>query len=388
MAKSIKDLNIKGKKLFIRVDFNVPVKDGVVKDDTRIVEALKTIRYAKNEGAKVILASHLGRPKGERVPEMSLKPVAKYISDKFFPCAFASDCIGDEVKAAIDALSDGDVILLENLRYHKGEEKNFPEFASELASLADVYVNDAFGTCHRKHASTYGMAELMDEKAAGFLVEKEIKYFEGLLKNPARPFGAIVGGAKVSDKIGVIKSLMELADKIFIGGAMAYTFLKHDGHTIGDSLVEDDQMDIVTEVYATAKRKNVQIFLPVDHTISIEFNGAPLECGEKDIPDGFMGLDIGPMTIDLYVDELNKCKTVLWNGPMGVFENPDYSKGTFAVANALGSGDATVVVGGGDSVAAVNQAGVADSIDHISTGGGASLEYIEFGQLPGIEILG
>ncbi|MGD9807535.1 MAG: phosphoglycerate kinase [Deferribacterales bacterium] len=388
MAKSIKDLNIKGKRLFIRVDFNVPVKDGVVKDDTRIVEALKTIRYAKNEGAKVILASHLGRPKGERVPEMSLEPVAKYISDKFFPCAFASDCIGSEVKAAIDALSGGDVILLENLRYHKGEEKNFPEFASELASLADVYVNDAFGTCHRKHASTYGMAELMDEKAAGFLVEKEIKYFEGLLKNPARPFGAIVGGAKVSDKIGVIKSLMELADKIFIGGAMAYTFLKHDGHTIGTSLVEDDQMDIVTEVYATAKRKNVQIFLPVDHTISIEFNGAPLECGEKDIPEGFMGLDIGPMTIDLYVDELNKCKTVLWNGPMGVFENPDYSKGTFAVANALGSGDATVVVGGGDSVAAVNQAGVADSIDHISTGGGASLEYIEFGQLPGIEILG
>jgi len=388
MAKSIKDLNIKGKRLFIRVDFNVPVKDGVVKDDTRIVEALKTIRYAKNEGAKVILASHLGRPKGERVPEMSLEPVAKYISDKFFPCAFASDCIGDEAKKAIDALSDGDVLLLENLRYHKGEEKNFPEFTAELASLADAYVNDAFGTCHRKHASTYGMAELIDEKAAGFLVEKEIKYFEGLLKNPARPFGAIVGGAKVSDKIGVIKSLMEIADKIFIGGAMAYTFLKHDGHTIGNSLVENDQMEIVTEVYASAKRKNVQIFLPVDHIISMEFNGAPIECTEKSIPEGFMGLDIGPATIDLYVDELNKCKTVLWNGPMGVFENPDYSKGTFAVANALGSGDATVVVGGGDSVAAVNQAGVADSIDHISTGGGASLEYIEFGQLPGIEILG
>lgn len=388
MAKSIKDLNIKGKKLFIRVDFNVPVKEGVVKDDTRIVEALKTIRYAKSEGAKVILASHLGRPKGERKPEMSLEPVAKYISDKFFPCAFANDCIGDEAKAAVDALNDGDVLLLENLRYHKGEEKNFPEFASELAAMADVYVNDAFGTCHRKHASTYGMAELMEEKGAGFLVEKEIKYFEGLLKAPERPFGAIVGGAKVSDKIGVIKSLMELADKIFVGGAMAYTFLKHNGHTIGTSLVEEDQMGIVTEVYETAKRKNVQIFLPVDHAISMEFNGAPLECNEEDIPDGFMGLDIGTKTIDLYVDELNKCKTVLWNGPMGVFENPDYAKGTFALANALGSGDATVVVGGGDSVAAVNQAGVADSIDHISTGGGASLEYIEFGQLPGIEILG
>jgi len=388
MAKSIKELNIKGKKLFIRVDFNVPVKDGVVKDDTRIVEALKTIRYAKNEGAKVILASHLGRPKGERKPEMSLEPVAKYISDNFFPCAFASDCIGDEAKSAIEKLEGGDVLLLENLRYHKGEEKNFPEFASELASLADVYVNDAFGTCHRKHASTYGMAELMKEKAAGFLVEKEIKYFAGLLQKPERPFGAIVGGAKVSDKIGVIKSLMELADKIFIGGAMAYTFMKHNGHTIGTSLVEEDQMDIVAEVYTVAKKKNVQIFLPLDHTISAEFNGKPLECPEENIPDGFMGLDIGGKTTELYLEELAKCKTVLWNGPMGVFENPDYSKGTFAIAEALGAGNATVVVGGGDSVAAVNQAGVADNIDHISTGGGASLEYIEFGQLPGIEILG
>ncbi|PLX68060.1 MAG: phosphoglycerate kinase [Denitrovibrio sp.] len=388
MAKSIKELNLKGKKLFIRVDFNVPVKDGVVKDDTRIVEALKSIRYAKNEGAKVILASHLGRPKGEKVTEMSLEPVAKYITDNFFPCTFATDCIGDVAKTAIDKLNDGDVILLENLRYHKGEEKNFPEFAAELASLADVYVNDAFGTCHRKHASTYGMAEIMVEKGAGFLVEKEIKYFEGLLQQPARPFGAIVGGAKVSDKIGVIKSLMELADKIFVGGAMAYTFLKYNGKTIGTSMVEADQMDIVAEVYAAAKQKQVQIFLPLDHTIASEFNGAPLDCTEEDIPDGFMGLDIGSKTIDLYVGELNKCKTVLWNGPMGVFENPDYAKGTFAIADALGAGEAIVVVGGGDSVAAVNQAGVSDNIDHISTGGGASLEYIEFGKLPGIEILG
>lgn len=388
MAKSIRELDLKGKKLFIRVDFNVPVKDGEVKDDTRIVEALKTIRYAKSEGAKVILASHLGRPKGERKPEMSLRPVAEYINKNFFPCAFTDDCIGDSVKQAIDALKDGDVLLLENLRYHKQEEKNDPEFAAQLASMADVYVNDAFGTCHRKHASTYGMAELMKIKAAGFLVEKEIKYFESLLKNPARPFGAILGGAKVSDKIGVIKSLMELADKIFIGGAMAYTFLKHDGVSVGTSLVEEDQLSVVTEVYEAAKKQNVQIFLPLDHVISHEFNGAPVECNDKEIPEGFMGLDIGPRTVDLYVDELNKCKTVMWNGPMGVFENQDYSRGTFAIADALGSGKSTVVVGGGDSVAAVNQAGVADHIDHISTGGGASLEYIEYGRLPGIQILG
>jgi len=388
MAKSIKDLDIKGKKLFIRVDFNVPVKDGVVKDDTRIVEALKTIRYAKGEGAKVILASHLGRPKGERVPEMSLAPVAKYISKNIFPCAFAEDCVGEKAQAAIDAMKDGDVLLLENLRFHKGEEKNFPEFAAQLASLADVYVNDAFGTCHRKHASTYGMAELMKEKAAGFLVEKEVRYFGGLLTNPGRPLGAIVGGAKVSDKIGVIKSLMDIADKIFIGGAMAYTFLKYNGRTIGTSLVEEDQMDTVREIFETAKKKHVSIFLPEDHIISAEFGGAPLVCSDTDIPDGFMGLDIGPVTTEKYTDELSGCKTVLWNGPMGVFENPDFAKGTFAIAEALGAGKAVVVVGGGDSVAAVNQAGVADHIDHISTGGGASLEYIEFGKLPGIEILG
>ncbi|PLX70775.1 MAG: phosphoglycerate kinase [Denitrovibrio sp.] len=387
MAKSIKDLNIKGKKLFIRVDFNVPVKDGEVKDDTRIVEALKTIRFAKNEGAKVILASHLGRPKGERVPEMSLKPVAEYISANFFPCAFADDCIGSPAKSAIDALEDGDVVLLENLRYHKAEEKNLPDFAAELASLADVYVNDAFGACHRKHASTYGMAEIMSEKAAGFLVDKEIKYFEGMLKNTARPFGAIVGGAKVSDKIGVIESLMQLADKIFIGGAMAYTFLKHEGKTIGTSMVEEDQLSVVQEIYTTAKKKKVQIFLPVDHVISSEFNGAPMDCDDVNIPNGFMGLDIGKKSTDLYIEELNKCKTVLWNGPMGVFENPDYAKATFAIAEALGAGKATVVVGGGDSAAAVNQAGVSANIDHISTGGGASLEYIEFGRLPGVDIL-
>jgi len=387
MAKSIKDLNLKGKKTFIRVDFNVPLKDGIVGDDTRIVEAMKTIEFAKNAGAKVILASHLGRPKGERVPEMSLEPVAKYISDKFFPVKFVSDCVGEDAKTAVDALADGEVLLLENLRYHKGEEKNFPEFVDGLAELAEVYVNDAFGTCHRAHASTFGLAEKIDEKAAGFLVEKEITYFEKLLKSPDKPLAAILGGAKVSDKIGVIESLMGIADKIFIGGAMAYTFLKFMDKTTGTSLVEDDQGETVKSVLAAAKDKGVEIFLPVDHIVSSEFGGSPESCDSVDIPEGKMGLDIGAKSIELYVNELNKCKTVLWNGPMGVFENPDYAKGTFAVAEALGNGDATVVVGGGDSVAAAKKAGVAEKLAHISTGGGASLEYIEFGKLPGIEAL-
>lgn len=388
MAKSIKELTLKGKRVFIRVDFNVPIKGGKVNDDTRIVEAMKTINYAQAQGAKVILASHLGRPKGEKNLDYSLKPVAEYMTGKFFPVKFVEDCIGETAKSAVEAMKDGDVVLLENLRFYKGEEKNDPDFAGQLASLADVYINDAFGTCHRKHASTYGMAELIKDKAAGFLVEKEIKYFGQLLKNPERPFGAIVGGAKVSDKIGVIKSLMEIADKIFIGGAMAYTFLKHDGKTIGTSLVEDDQMPVVSEIYATAKRKKVEIFLPTDHVISSEFNGKPEACADINIPEGYMGLDIGPKSTENYLFELGKCKTVLWNGPMGVFENPDYANGTFSIAKFLGESSATVVVGGGDSVAAVNQAGVADHISHISTGGGASLEYIEFGQLPGVEILG
>lgn len=388
MAKSIKDLSLKGKKVFIRVDFNVPIKEGCVKDDTRIVEAMKTIKYAKEQGAKVILASHLGRPKGEKNPDYTLRPVADFISAKFFPVTFVADCIGAEVKKAVDAMKDGDVILLENLRYYKGEEKNDPDFTRELAENAEVYINDAFGTCHRKHASTYGMAELVKEKATGFLVEKEIKYFGQLVKNPERPFGAIVGGAKVSDKIGVILSLLNLADKIFIGGAMAYTFLSYNGYTIGTSMHEEDQMALIKDIFDRAAERNVQIFLPVDHVISPEFNGKPVACGETDIPEGFMGLDIGPKTTATYIAELDKCKTVLWNGPMGVFENPDYANGTFGLAKALGASSATVVVGGGDSVAAVNQAGVADKIDHISTGGGASLEFIEFGSLPGIDILG
>ncbi len=385
--KKITELSLKGKKTFVRVDFNVPVKDGVVQDDTRIREALKTIEFAKNAGAKVILASHLGRPKGEKKSELSLKPVAEYISEKFFQIDFVDDCIGDKVINRINNLKDGDVILLENLRYYKGEEKNFPEFVDELQKFTEIYINDAFGTCHRKHASVYGLPERINEKAPGFLVEKEVKYFESLMKKPEKPFAAILGGAKVSDKIGVIKSLIKISDKIFIGGAMAYTFLAQKGISIGNSLLEKDSLDVVKEVYEEAAKKNVSIFIPIDHICSKEFNGKPVVVSTENIPDGLMGLDIGKMTIEKYLKELKECKTVLWNGPMGVFENPDYAEGTYAIANFLADSDAVTVVGGGDSVSAVKKAGVADRISHISTGGGASLEYIEFGSLPGIEIL-
>lgn len=389
MAKSIKELELKGKKLFMRVDFNIPLKGGVVQDDTRIREALESIRYAKDAGARVILASHLGRPKGEKNSEFSLEPVAEYISRNYFHVDFADDCIGEGVQKAVNSMRDGEVMLLENLRFYKGEEKNSPEFIDELEKLADVYVNDAFGTCHRKHASVYGLPERVKEKAAGFLVEREIKYFEKLLKNADRPFAAILGGAKVSDKIGVIESLMDVADKIFIGGAMAYTFLRFKGIPTGISLVETDQDETVGRILKKGEEKGVKIYLPIDHVVAPEFaavSGTVTE--DANIPEGMMGLDIGPKTSRLYIDALAKCKTVLWNGPMGVFEKNAFSEGTFSLAKALGDGDAVVVVGGGDSVSAAVQAGVSHKLAHISTGGGASLEYIEFGKLPGIEILG
>ena len=387
MIKSVESLDVKGKRVFLRVDFNVPIKNGSVKDDTRIVEALPTINYLKNKGAKVIMASHLGRPKGEFNLDFSLKPVAEYFSGKFFPIKFVEDCIGEKVLATTDSMKEGDILLLENLRFYKGEEKNLPDFAEALKQFTEVYVNDAFGTCHRSHASVYGLPNLIKEKGAGYLVKKEVEYFEKLLKAPEKPFIAILGGAKVSDKIGVIKSLINIVDEIIIGGAMAYTFLKFLGKNIGKSLVENEYLGVVDEILKLSEEKGVKIFLPVDHVCSDVFDGNPVYVEGENIPDDLMGLDIGDKTVELFSKEISKASTILWNGPMGVFENENYNKGTFAIAEALAASSAVAVVGGGDSVSAVKKAGVADKISHISTGGGASLEYLEFGSLPGIEVL-
>ncbi|MDR0453277.1 MAG: phosphoglycerate kinase [Deferribacteraceae bacterium] len=388
MLKTLKDIDLKGKKVFVRVDFNVPVKDGVVTDDTRIREALKTIKYVTDNGGFATLATHLGRPKGEKNPKYTVKPVADHINGKgYFKAVFVDDCIGKSVTEAVNNQKQDTVLILENLRFYPDEEKNNPEFSKNLAAPFDVYINDAFGTSHRKHASVYGIPSVMQNKAAGFLLEKEALYFDRLLQAPEHPFSAVLGGAKVSDKIGVIESLLERADNILIGGAMAYTFLKYKGIGVGKSLVEEELLGTVEKVLKKAADKGVEIALPVDHIVSAEFGGAPEVCGVQDIPADRMGLDIGPKTIESYKKMLSKSKTILWNGPMGVFEQPAYAEGTFAIAKYAAELDATVVVGGGDSVAAVNQAGVSDKISHISTGGGASLEYLEYGSLPGIDIL-
>ncbi|UOD34919.1 phosphoglycerate kinase [Deferribacteraceae bacterium V6Fe1] len=387
MVKSLQSCNFEYKKVFVRVDFNVPIKDGKVSDDTRIREALKTINFIKEKKGKVILASHLGRPKGEFKKEFSLQPVANYINENFFPVKFVDDCVGEKVIKAVDELKPGEVLLLENLRFYKGEEKNEEAFVEELAKFTEIYVNDAFGTSHRKHASVYGLPLRVKEKYAGFLVQKEVDYFEKLLKSPEKPFGAILGGAKVSDKIGVIESLINLVDKIFIGGAMAYTFLEYKGYNVGISLVEKEHIATVEKIYKKAEEKSVKIFTPIDHVCSKEFCGEPVYVNDVNIPAELMGLDIGEKTVNLYSQELKECKTVLWNGPMGVFEDSRYSKGTFEIATLLAGLDAVVVVGGGDSVSAVKKIGADSKLSHVSTGGGASLEYIELGHLPGIDVL-
>lgn len=384
MAKlSIRDLDLKGKRVFIRVDFNVPIKNGEITSDKRIRASLPTIQYALEQGAGVILASHLGRPKGKRVPEMSLAPVAKRLSELLGrPVKMAPDCIGPEVEAMKPA--PGEVLLLENVRFYKEETDNDPEFAKKLASLADVFVLDAFGSAHRAHASVVGVAKALPQAAAGFLMDKELEYLGKAITNPERPCIAILGGAKVSDKIEVIENLMKLVDKLLIGGAMAYTFLRAQGKPTGKSLVEEDKIDLARELMEKAGGK---LMLPVDHVVTSELKeGAEAEVVET-IPDDKMAVDIGPKTIEAYKSVIATAKTIIWNGPMGVFEIPPFHKGTVAIAQAVADSGAISVVGGGDSVKAIDVAGVADKITHISTGGGASLEFLSGKELPGVAAL-
>jgi phosphoglycerate kinase len=392
---SIKDLDLKGKRVFVRVDFNVPVKEGKVGDDTRLRASLPTIQYAVGRGARVILASHLGRPKGERVEKYSLRPVAGRLSELLGkPAAFAEDCVGPKAEEAVARLKDGDVLLLENLRFHKEEEKNDDGFAAQLAGLCDgLYVNDAFGAAHRAHASTVGITKHVERAAAGLLMEKELEYLGRALDNPERPFVAILGGAKVSDKIPVINSLISRhVDKILIGGAMAYTFFKAEGFTVGKSLVEDDMLDTARQIKRRAEAEGVKLVLPTDHQVVDSFD--PLH-SRKTIPIeftniGHVGLDIGKETVALFAREISDAETIIWNGPMGVFEEKGFEEGTVGVARAVADAaerGATVIVGGGDSVSAIHQAGVADKITHISTGGGATLEFLAGDELPGVAAL-
>jgi phosphoglycerate kinase len=389
---SISDLDLAGKRVFIRVDFNVPIKNGVIGDDTRIKASLPTIKYALDKGATVILASHLGRPKGKVAPEFSLQPIVGRLSELLGrKVVFASDCIGEPAQKAVAEAQKGDkVVLLENLRFHAEEEKDDPAFANQLASLADLYVNDAFGSAHRAHASVHAMVRAMGRGAAGFLMDKELKYLGEAVNSPVRPFVAIIGGAKVSDKIEVIENLLTKVDTLLIGGAMAYTFFKAQGLPVGKSLVEDDRLENAKDVTARAKQRGVALELPVDHVVAPKLEaGAPTEVlavTDAKIGDR-MGLDIGPKTAEKYAAILESAHTVVWNGPMGVFEIPEFAHGTEAVARAVANVKGTTVVGGGDSISAINKIGVADQITHISTGGGASLEFLGGQELPGVAAL-
>jgi phosphoglycerate kinase len=391
---SIRDLDLAGKRVFIRVDFNVPLEDGKVTDDTRIAASIPTIQFAIDKGARVILASHLGRPKGQRNMKYSLKPVAERLSKLIgLPVAFAADCVGEEAEKVVGAMKDGDIALLENLRFHPEEEANEPKFAEQLASLCDVYVNDAFGSAHRAHASTEGITKFVKQSAAGFLMERELRYLMEALSNPRRPFVVILGGAKVSDKIQVIENLLKSADAVLIGGAMAYTFLKARGLETGKSLVEPDKTELAGRLEAKAKERGVNLQLPVDHVVAAgPDNGANAETVSVEAtPADKMGLDIGETTQKNYGDIIASAQTIIWNGPMGMFEKSPFDQGTRAVAQAVveasEKSDATSIIGGGDSVAAIQETGLANKITHISTGGGATLELLAGDTLPGVAAL-
>lgn len=387
--KTVEDIDVRGKRVLVRCDFNVPLdENGNITDDTRIVGALPTIKYLIDNGAKVILCSHMGKPKGEPKPELSLAPVAKALSEKLGKAVvFAADdrVVGENAKKAVSEMADGDVVLLENTRYRAEETKNIDDFSKELASLAEIFVNDAFGTAHRAHCSNVGVTKYLPAAVCGYLIQKEIQFLGNAVNNPVRPLVAILGGSKVSSKISVINNLLEKVDTLIIGGGMAYTFMKAKGLSIGTSLLEEDFIDYASDMMKKAEEKGVKLLIPVDTVEASEYsNDAEIRISEGGIDDGFMGLDIGPKSIELFKDALKDAKTVVWNGPMGVFELPNFAKGTNAIAAVLAELDATTVIGGGDSVAAVNKAGLADKMTHISTGGGASLEFLEGKELPGI----